>query len=168
MTGARSAVTTSAGETRSLAAAVASLAEPGDVVLLEGDLGAGKTTFAQGFAQALGVAGPVTSPTFILIRTYPARIPLAHADLYRLDDLAEVADLGLRELLDDGAVALIEWGDVAASLFAPDYLEVRMDLRELEEERRFDVTPSGSSWQLRSGRLQEALAPWDLSNAGPT
>ena len=90
--------TASADETRALAGRLARLCRPGDLVLLVGDLGAGKTVFAQGFAAALGVSGPVTSPTFALVRHYrcgaasPVR-PLIHADVYRTGSLDEVADL---------------------------------------------------------------------------
>ncbi|HVC13506.1 MAG TPA: tRNA (adenosine(37)-N6)-threonylcarbamoyltransferase complex ATPase subunit type 1 TsaE [Acidimicrobiales bacterium] len=99
--------------TRALAERLAGAARRGDVVVLQGTLGAGKTTFAQGFARGLGVAGPVTSPTFTLVRQYPCALgQLVHVDVYRLEHLAEVADLGLADLVDDG-VALVEWGDVA-------------------------------------------------------
>jgi tRNA threonylcarbamoyladenosine biosynthesis protein TsaE len=113
MTWSLTARTSSPDETRRLAGALATVARPGDLVVLAGTLGAGKTTFAQGFARALGVEGPVTSPTFTLVRQYPCALgQLVHADVYRLDQLAEVADLGLGELVEDG-VALVEWGDVA-------------------------------------------------------
>src|SRR5205807_1959293 len=89
--------TKSAEDTRALAGEVAPLARPGDLILLEGGLGTGKTAFVQGFAKALGVSEPVTSPTFVLVRTYEARIPIVHLDVYRLDHLQEVIDLGMAE-----------------------------------------------------------------------
>ena len=114
----------SAEATRAVGAALATVLRPGDVVLLVGDLGAGKTTFAQGVAAGLGVAEQVTSPTFTLLRPYPCAEPattanptavrtLLHADLYRLERAREVAELGLGELVEDGAAALVEWGDMA-------------------------------------------------------
>jgi tRNA threonylcarbamoyladenosine biosynthesis protein TsaE len=107
------ALTASPDATRDVASRLASAARRGDVIVLQGSLGAGKTTFAQGFARGLGVEGPVTSPTFTLVRQYPCAIgQLVHVDVYRLDHLAEVADLGLADLVEDG-VALVEWGDVA-------------------------------------------------------
>ncbi len=107
------AATTSPDATRALAERLAGVARRGDVIVLEGPLGAGKTTFAQGFARGLGVEGPVTSPTFTLVRQYPCVLgQLVHVDVYRLEHLAEVADLGLADLVEDG-VALVEWGDVA-------------------------------------------------------
>ena len=103
--------TTSAAATRELAAAVAALARPGDLMLLVGDLGAGKTAFTQGFAEALGVGDTITSPTFTLVRTYnTGKHKLNHLDVYRLEHVTEAEDLGLGELLEDG-ITLIEWGD---------------------------------------------------------
>lgn len=83
---------------------------PGDVVLLKGELGAGKTTFVRGVARGTGSSALVASPTFQLVRIYPGRVKLAHVDLYRLEDLSELRDLGLDELAGDGAV-VVEWGD---------------------------------------------------------
>lgn len=119
--------TVSAEQTRAVGAALAATLRPGDVVTLAGDLGAGKTTFAQGVAAGLGITVPVTSPTFVLVRPYEcaaARSPanpsgvsrLLHADLYRLEHTAEVSDLALGELVEEEAAALVEWGDAAAPL----------------------------------------------------
>ena len=105
------ALTTSVDETRELAAALVALARPGDVLVLAGDLGAGKTAFVQGFGRGLGVAERITSPTFTLVHVYEGRLPVHHLDVYRLEQLSEVLDLGLAEMLDDGGVVLIEWGD---------------------------------------------------------
>jgi tRNA threonylcarbamoyladenosine biosynthesis protein TsaE len=82
----------------------------GDLVLLTGELGAGKTTFVRGVARGTGSSAPVASPTFQLVRIYAGRVQLAHVDLYRIETLSELADLGLDELLDAGAV-VVEWGD---------------------------------------------------------
>jgi tRNA threonylcarbamoyladenosine biosynthesis protein TsaE len=108
--------TTSVDQTKAVAAALAELARPGDLIVLAGEMGAGKTAFAQGFAAGLGVLDTVTSPTFTLVHTYEGRLRIHHADIYRLERTAEVADLALGELLDDDdAVVLVEWGDVVAS-----------------------------------------------------
>ena len=103
--------------TKRAAAEVAETLRPGDVVLLEGELGAGKTTFVQGLAAALGVTVPVTSPTFTLMNVYPTArgFDLVHVDAYRLERLSEVTDLALAEMLDEGAVAVVEWGERAAA-----------------------------------------------------
>ncbi|HET7421228.1 MAG TPA: tRNA (adenosine(37)-N6)-threonylcarbamoyltransferase complex ATPase subunit type 1 TsaE [Candidatus Dormibacteraeota bacterium] len=82
----------------------------GDVVLLTGELGAGKTTFVRGVAQGTGSHAPVASPTFQLVRVYPGRVQLAHVDLYRVENSAELRDLGLEELAERGAV-VVEWGE---------------------------------------------------------
>ncbi len=125
-------VTSGPAETKAVAAVLAGRCRPGDILLLAGDLGSGKTTFAQGFGAALGVAGAVTSPTFTLVRQYPCGPAggsvrtLLHADLYRLDHLAEVVDLGLGELVEDAAVALVEWGDVAEPVLGAGALTVRI------------------------------------------
>ena len=103
-------------ETRKVAAALAELLVPGDVVSLTGDLGAGKTCFVQGAAGALGVEDAVASPTFVLVREYRGDLPVYHVDVYRLDRLQEVIDLGFEDLLDPSGVVFIEWGDVIEAL----------------------------------------------------
>jgi tRNA threonylcarbamoyladenosine biosynthesis protein TsaE len=112
---------------------------PGDLVLLSGEMGAGKTAFVRGMARGLGVRGDVMSPTFQLVRIYPGSPPLAHADLYRLEGRDEIDELGLDELLDDGVVA-VEWGErmepppgaraVRVVIDAPDPSRRRLHLEE--------------------------------------
>jgi tRNA threonylcarbamoyladenosine biosynthesis protein TsaE len=97
-------------ETEAAAARLGRRLGSGDLVLLVGELGAGKTTFVRGLARGMGVEGPVVSPTFQLVRVYRGPVPLAHVDLYRLGGGADLADLDLDGLLDGGAVA-VEWGD---------------------------------------------------------
>ena len=154
------AATKSGEDTRDLGAQLAALARPGDVVLLVGDLGAGKTTLAQGFGRGLGVAGPIVSPTFTLVRSYRGRLLLAHCDAYRLQGRREVEDLGLAELLDDGAVALVEWGEVVAPSLAPDYLEVRLEMGDGDDLRQVALRPVGPSWSARGPALEAALSRW--------
>jgi len=103
-------LTESAVETEAIAAEVAAGLRCGDLLLLAGELGAGKTTFVRGLAQALGVLGPVQSPTFTLVRVYRGPLQLAHVDLYRLEGQTELGGLGLDDLLDEGVV-VVEWGD---------------------------------------------------------
>ncbi|HVM07587.1 MAG TPA: tRNA (adenosine(37)-N6)-threonylcarbamoyltransferase complex ATPase subunit type 1 TsaE [Acidimicrobiales bacterium] len=162
------AVTKSADDTRELAAAIAGVARPGDVILLAGDLGAGKTTFTQGFGRALGVDEPITSPTFTLVNHYGARegLTVLHADMYRLDRLQEVVDLGLSELVDENAVALVEWGDVAEPVLPKDFLEIRIEYPHDEADadmRTFELRPVGPSWASRAEALRAALARWSAS-----
>jgi tRNA threonylcarbamoyladenosine biosynthesis protein TsaE len=117
------------GEMRRLGAALAQVLRPGDTVLLGGELGAGKTTFTQGLASALGVSGPVTSPTFVLVHSYRTRAgwDLLHADVWRLEQLQEVIDLAIPELLEEGGAAVVEWGELAAPALDADCLHVAID-----------------------------------------
>jgi tRNA threonylcarbamoyladenosine biosynthesis protein TsaE len=161
----------SAAVTRDLAAGLAQACRPGDVVLLEGDLGAGKTAFAQGFARGLGVGGPVTSPTFTLVRQYwggDGQV-LVHADLYRIETVDEVADLGLAELVDEGAMAVVEWGEVAGPELSGAALVVRLervaggDDDGPDEERQIAVEGRGARWAARRDEVEAAL----VAAAGP-
>jgi len=125
-------------DTRHLGAAVARVLEAGDLVILSGDLGAGKTFLVRAIARALGVGGAVTSPTFALVQEYATpRAPLVHADLYRLRGpglAAEVARLGLRERRREGAILLVEWGeDAAEALGGEPSLVVSLVLAGAEE-----------------------------------
>lgn len=106
----REETTASAAETEALGERLGSELKPGDLVVLAGPLGSGKTTFVRGMARGAGSDAQVQSPTFQLVRVYPGRVQLAHVDLYRVKVAGELADLGLDELLDQGAM-VIEWGD---------------------------------------------------------
>jgi tRNA threonylcarbamoyladenosine biosynthesis protein TsaE len=164
-----------------LGAALGALLRPGDTVLLGGDLGAGKTTFTQGLAAGLGVSGPVTSPTFVLLHSYRTRAgwDLLHADVWRLEQLQEVIDLAIPELLEEGAAAVVEWGEMAAPALAPDYLHVAIDFApdgpapgdsgpgKLEPAagangangaRRLVFSALGPSWLGRMAELSAALS----------
>ncbi len=146
---------------RAVGGVVAGLARPGDLLLLAGELGAGKTAFAQGFGNGLGVTEPITSPTFVLARDYDdGRMPLHHLDVYRLDQMNEVFDIGLPEVLDDGGVTLIEWGDAIMPSLPADFLEVRMTFGDEDDERTIVVQSVGPGWSTRSHALGRALAEW--------
>ena len=149
-------------QTRELAAAVAELARPGDLLLLVGDLGAGKTAFVQGFGTALGIEEPITSPTFTLARQYQGRLELNHLDVYRLEQVEEVLDLGLQELLDGTSATLIEWGDTILPALPADYLEVHLSYGEGDDDRMLRFRPVGARWGARSRALGAALGPWVL------
>jgi len=159
MTGPLEVVCCRPSDTRSVAAAVAPFLQPGDVVLLDGDLGAGKTTFTQGLARALGVREGVTSPTFTLVRSYAtaAGFDLLHVDVYRLDRLSEVVDLALPEYLEDGAVAVIEWGRKAAAALPGDHLQIDIDLTDNDADRRLTFASVGSTWAARFEPMGTAI-----------
>jgi tRNA threonylcarbamoyladenosine biosynthesis protein TsaE len=153
-------VTRAPEETRELGAALADLLVPGDVISLTGDLGAGKTCLVQGAARSLGVQEPVGSPTFVLVREYRGEIPVYHLDVYRLDRLQEVLDLGFEDLLDPGGVIFIEWGDAIDPLLPDSYLEVELSISGDDEMRLLAVTGRGSSWAPRWERLEKVLDTW--------
>ncbi|CAB4725540.1 unannotated protein [freshwater metagenome] len=154
--------------THTIAGAIARLARAGDLVVLAGEMGSGKTWFAKGFASALGITDPVTSPTFTLVHSYSGgRLPLHHVDVYRLDRMSEVADLALAELLEEsgtgkGGVVLVEWGDVVAAMFGQDYLEIRLeaDDEDPENARRLVVRPVGPGWAGRWDALGRSVGEW--------
>ena len=154
------ATTTSVDETRALAEALAGLARPGDVVVLAGDLGAGKTAFVQGFGRGLGVQERITSPTFTLVHVYDGRLPIHHLDVYRLEQLSEALDLGLPEMLDEGGVVLIEWGDAILPVLPHDFLEVRLTFGDGDDDRTLTLRPVGPGWAPRSDALEGVLATW--------
>ncbi|MGH2590219.1 MAG: tRNA (adenosine(37)-N6)-threonylcarbamoyltransferase complex ATPase subunit type 1 TsaE [Actinomycetota bacterium] len=149
-----------AEDTRAIGGALAPLLRRGDAVLLTGELGAGKTTFVQGVARAVGYEGQVASPTFTLVREYRApRIRIVHADVYRLDRFQDVVDLGLHELAEDGAL-LVEWGEAVETLFPSDRLLVELAMSGDGEERSVAIRGSGTAWAPRWERLEQAVEPW--------
>ena len=154
------ATTSSVDATRDLAQAVSSLARPGDVIVLAGDLGAGKTAFVQGFGRGLGVPDRITSPTFTLVHVYEGRLPVHHLDVYRLEHLSEALDLGLPEMLDEGGVVLIEWGDAILPVLPHDFLEVRLTFGAGDDDRHVAFRPVGVAWAPRSDALAGVLSPW--------
>ena len=159
--------TTSASETQQLAAALAAIAEPGDLLLLAGEMGAGKTAFAQGFALGLGITEQVTSPTFTIVREYSGgRLALHHLDVYRLESLSEVADLGLSEMLDEDAVMLVEWGDAVLPALPDQYLELRITFGEDDDQRLLELRGVGGSWPARARVVAETVAPWRAEDPG--
>ena len=152
--------TRAADETRKVGAALAELLGPGDVVSLTGDLGAGKTAFVQGAARALGVSEPVTSPTFVLVREYRGEVPVRHVDVYRLQRVQEVLDLGFEDLVDAGGIAFIEWGDVVEALLPDSHVRVELRAGDDEDHRVIAISPRGPAWAGRQERAEATLAPW--------
>jgi tRNA threonylcarbamoyladenosine biosynthesis protein TsaE len=133
--------------TLALASRVASLVRPGDVIVLAGKLGAGKTLFAGGLASGLGVEEPVVSPTFVLVRQYLSGfLPFFHADIYRLNSFNEFEDLDVIEQARDG-VLVIEWGDAIETTLPTDHLRVRIEVED-DDGRVVSLEPFGS-WHER-------------------
>src|SRR6266545_3661618 len=142
--------------TKAIGAALAGLLDPGDVVGLTGDLGAGKTRLVQGAAAALGVAEPVLSPTFMLLREYDGDPPVHHVDAYRLSGPLELEDLGLDEVFAAGAVVFVEWADRVASALPESWLELALRIGD-DDAREIQVRLHEGTWAARADRLAAAL-----------
>lgn len=143
-----------------LAGALAAEVAPGDVILLEGPLGAGKTTLTQYLARALGVGAEqyVASPSFALLHEYSGRLPVYHMDLYRLADEEEVEAAGLPEYLEQQGVAIVEWPDRLGTLVPAVRLAIHIQIEaEDQTRRRLVLEPWGTAWRLKLGRIAAAL-----------
>ncbi|GIH12177.1 tRNA (adenosine(37)-N6)-threonylcarbamoyltransferase complex ATPase subunit type 1 TsaE [Rugosimonospora africana] len=143
-------------DTRALGVRLAELLRPGDLVILSGPLGAGKTALAQGIGAGLRVDGEITSPTFVIARIHRGgRVPLVHADAYRLgavaDPRGEVDSLDLDASLDD-SVTLVEWGEGMAEQLSDTYLEIRIDRRD-DDSREISLIPHAGDWSTRLASL---------------
>ena len=166
-------------DTRAFAAALSPLLQPGDVVALSGELGAGKTCFVQGAIRGLGVETRVTSPTFVLVRQYAGRLPIVHGDVYRLDRLQDVHDLG-DDVMAPDVVTFLEWADAVAPLLPDDRLDVELHVpalvgdpaseanRDVEEARTISLRGLGPRWAERAGALAAVCGPWHAGPAAPS
>ena len=151
--------------TREIAAVVASYLRLGDTVVLAGEMGAGKTLLVQGMCTALGVTDPVTSPTFNLVHSYAGNdATVYHADLYRLKNRDEIADLALEEFSQQGGIVLIEWGDVGDDIIG-EHLEIRISLGKEDESRDISVRAVGKRWDIRWPRLVAATKMYASTDA---
>ena len=151
--------------TTRLAARLAGLLQPGDLVILKGDLGAGKTFFTRALVRALGVPPQVsiTSPTFTLVHEIEARIPIAHADLYRLREPGELGELGLRERRGEGAALLVEWGEPYLDALGGDAMVLALTVPPGGTGREARVTGTGPRGQA----LAAALTSRSVVEPGP-
>jgi len=150
--------TCDAKETEALGETLGAQLRLGDLVVLTGDLGTGKTTFTKGVARGLGVEERVTSPTFTIVQEYDGRVPVAHVDVYRLERIQELHEFGFEELLDS-RVTVVEWGEAIALVLPRDRIEVRIAMDEArgDDARVVEVGAVGTSWHARRVALEDAL-----------
>ena len=159
----------STDDTRGIAQAIAKLVRAGDMIVLIGEMGSGKTTFSQHFAHALGVTEPVTSPTFNLLHNYAGgRLQLHHADLYRLERTGELDDLGLTDLQEAGGVMLVEWGDVVGDALGTGLIvklaaNENADTEDSVSIRQIEIDWRGMQWETRWDKLRASLSNWSAS-----
>ncbi|MBI2851863.1 MAG: tRNA (adenosine(37)-N6)-threonylcarbamoyltransferase complex ATPase subunit type 1 TsaE [Chloroflexi bacterium] len=147
-------VTHSPEETQELGRCIGEQALPGDIILLTGNLGAGKTCLTQGIAQGLGIQEYVMSPSFVIVRELRGRLWLYHIDLYRLDRIEEMADLGLDDYFYGGGVCVIEWAEKAMNLLPKEHLLIEISYLS-DTERQFQMKPSGERYLELISRLQQ-------------
>ena len=143
-------------QTQKLGMRIGELAIPGDVFLLVGDLRAGKTCLTQGIAWGLGIKDYAISPSFVLVRELYGRLPLYHIDLYRLDNIEEIVELGLDEYLYGNGVCVIEWAEKGLSVLPAEHLLVEISYLS-DTERRFRITPSGRRYLRLASQLRSAI-----------
>jgi len=136
----------SSEETQRFGKELGQLAMPGDVILLIGNLGAGKTCLTQGIAWGLNIDGYARSPSFVVVNEYKGRLPMYHIDLYRLDNIAEIADLGLDDYLYGKGLCVVEWADKALDLMPPQNLLIKIDLLG-KNERKLELTNQGQRYK---------------------
>ena len=132
-------------QTQEFGVHIGELALPGDIFLLVGNLGAGKTCLTQGIAWGLGIKEYAASPSFMLVKELYGRLPLYHADLYRLDHIGEIADLGLDEYLYGQGICVVEWAEKGLSVLPPEHLLIQISYLA-DNERSFQFKPSGKRY----------------------
>jgi tRNA threonylcarbamoyladenosine biosynthesis protein TsaE len=149
-------VSSSPEQTRRIGMKLGELAAPGDVILLVGPLGVGKTCLTQGIARGLGIREYTASPSFVLVREYQGKLPLYHVDLYRLDRVEEVAQLGLDDYLYGEGVCVLEWADKGLSVLPEEHLLVEMQIVS-PLKRRLTFIPEGTRYSEMLKKLKSAL-----------
>jgi tRNA threonylcarbamoyladenosine biosynthesis protein TsaE len=150
--------TRAAAETHALGQRLGAILRPGDVVVLDGELGTGKTVVAKGIAVALGITEPVVSPTFTVVREYDAATPLVHVDVYRLDHLQELHDLGFDDLVAGEAVTVVEWGDRVSAALPSERLRVLLEAGDADDERIVSIDAAGITWAERADALAQVVS----------
>ena len=148
----------SSEETRQVGACLGSCATEGDVFLLSGNLGAGKTCLTQGIATGLGVQAYTRSPSFVIATRYQGRLTLHHIDLYRLEDPLEVWDLALDEIVGREGVSVVEWAEHAADQFSVEYMWIALDYGTNPCDRSIEFTSAGSRYEGHLAAVRERFA----------
>lgn len=144
-----SKIARSAAQTRRLGVQLSKQLKPGDVVVLTGEIGSGKTTFVKGMAQGLGVKdSAVSSPSFVLVREYAGKIPLYHADLFRLENFPQALSIGLEEYYDAGGVTVVEWGTQIPAALPSEFLEIRFEMMD-PKTRKLNAIARGPKYENR-------------------
>lgn len=149
-------ITHSAEQTQKVGISIGKLAEPGDLFLLIGDLGTGKTCLTQGIAYGLDIQEYTLSPSFVIMRELHGRLPMYHMDFYRLENIAEISDLGLDDYLFGKGVCVIEWANRGLSVLPEDYLLIGIDYLA-DNERSFVIVPRGERYIRMMRQLREAI-----------
>jgi len=150
-------ISRSPGETRRLGAFIGKLALPGDNIFLTGNLGAGKTCLTRGIARGLGITDYVLSPSYVLVRELHGRLPLYHVDLYRLDRLEEISELGLDDYFYGKGVSVIEWAEKGLPLLPTDCLLIELEYIS-DNERRLHLKPHGPRYREMLKKVKNFLS----------
>lgn len=140
-------------QTQEIGSALGELTQAGDSIFLVGDLGAGKTCFTQGFAWGVGFDGYASSPSFVLVREYDGRKKVYHIDLYRLDSIEEISDLGIDDMMEEG-ICVIEWADKAFDWLPQEHLLITFE-HMAENNRRLCFEPKGNRYQQIIDKMRE-------------
>jgi tRNA threonylcarbamoyladenosine biosynthesis protein TsaE len=148
-------VSNSAEQTRKIGMKLGKLAASGDVIFLVGSLGAGKTCLTQGIAHGLGIHEYTASPSFVLVREYQGKLPLYHIDLYRLDRIEEVTQLGLDDYLYGNGVCVVEWADKGLSVLPEEHLLIKMQIVS-PMKRKLSFMPKGTRYFEMLSKLKSA------------
>lgn len=135
-------ITRSPEETYELGVKIGRELKPGDIVVLNGDLGAGKTHLTKGIAEGLGVSDYITSPTFTIVNEYSGRIPMYHFDVYRIEDIYEMYEIGFEEYIYGNGASIIEWGDMIRELLPEEVIDIRISKLH-DDERKINIDDMG-------------------------
>ncbi len=148
-------ITHSPEETQKIGVSIGEMAQPGDNFLLVGSLGAGKTCLTQGIAWGLNIEEYAASPSFVVVRELKGRLPLYHIDFYRLENLEEIAELGLDDYLYGKGVCVVEWAEKGLSLLPPEHLLIEIDYLG-DTERRLKLKPRGQRYRNIVAEIENA------------